>query len=88
MKVGNPYLDVNRNIKGGLDFLWTHAMMSDEVYVNVTKNCDFDNLSGTLRESMPRCFGRVSTQAVLVHTTYMLLFAFARPMERITPVAM
>ncbi|KAK1631489.1 hypothetical protein QYE76_005804 [Lolium multiflorum] len=53
--VGNPYLDANRNIKGGLDFLWTHAMMSDEVYQNVTKNCDFDNLNGTLSE--PACRG-------------------------------
>jgi serine carboxypeptidase-like clade 2 len=55
LKVGNPYLDANRNIKGGLDFLWTHAMMSDEVYQNVTKNCDFDNLNGTLSE--PACRG-------------------------------
>uniref|UniRef100_A0ACD5XSQ9 Uncharacterized protein n=1 Tax=Avena sativa TaxID=4498 RepID=A0ACD5XSQ9_AVESA len=49
--VGNPYLDANRNTKGGLNFLWTHAVMSDEVYMNVTKNCDFDNLSGTLSET-------------------------------------
>uniref|UniRef100_A0ACD5YEG0 Uncharacterized protein n=1 Tax=Avena sativa TaxID=4498 RepID=A0ACD5YEG0_AVESA len=49
--VGNPYLDANRNSKGGINFLWTHAVMSDEVYMNVTKNCDFDNLSGTLSET-------------------------------------
>ncbi|CAM0951737.1 unnamed protein product [Alopecurus aequalis] len=49
--VGNPYLDANRNIKGALNFLWTHAVMSDEVYENVTKNCDFDDLGGTLSDA-------------------------------------
>uniref|UniRef100_A0ACD5TMB5 Uncharacterized protein n=1 Tax=Avena sativa TaxID=4498 RepID=A0ACD5TMB5_AVESA len=52
--VGTPYLDTNRNIKGGLNFLWTHAVMSDEVYQNVTKNCDFDNLGSTLSEKACR----------------------------------
>ncbi|KAM0881649.1 hypothetical protein ACQ4PT_032811 [Festuca glaucescens] len=50
--VGNPYLDANRNIRGALDFFWTHAVMSDEVYANVTKNCDFDSVgSSTLSEA-------------------------------------
>ena len=47
MKVGNPYLDDNRNIKGRVDFFWTHAVMSDEVYANVTKNCNFDSAVDT-----------------------------------------
>ncbi|KAM0834473.1 hypothetical protein ACQ4PT_063581 [Festuca glaucescens] len=41
--VGNPYLDDNINIKGRVDFFWTHGVMSDEVYANVTKNCNFDS---------------------------------------------
>ena len=59
LKVGNPYLDANRNIKGGLNFLWTHAMMSDEVYLNITKNCDFDSLRGTVSETLSEkaCLG-------------------------------
>jgi serine carboxypeptidase-like clade 2 len=52
LKVGNPYLDANRNIMGTVDFFWTHAVMSDEVYVNVTKNCNFDSVDGsTLSEA-------------------------------------
>ncbi|KAF7072891.1 hypothetical protein CFC21_077968 [Triticum aestivum] len=42
--VGNPYLDDNMNTKGVIDFLWSHAVISDEVYANITKNCNF-NLS-------------------------------------------
>jgi serine carboxypeptidase-like clade 2 len=43
LKVGNPYLDDNLNIKGRVDFFWTHGVMSDEVYANVTKYCNFDS---------------------------------------------
>ncbi|KAF7059242.1 hypothetical protein CFC21_066176 [Triticum aestivum] len=50
--VGNPYLDANRNIKGVVDYFWTHVVMSDEVYANITKNCDFDNLNGTFTDSV------------------------------------
>ena len=57
MKVGNPYLDANRNIKGAVDFFWTHAVMSDEVYANVTKNCDFDNVGGGGSLSGAACSG-------------------------------
>uniref|UniRef100_A0A453L0C1 Uncharacterized protein n=5 Tax=Aegilops tauschii TaxID=37682 RepID=A0A453L0C1_AEGTS len=32
------------NTKGVIDFLWSHAVISDEVYANITKNCNF-NLS-------------------------------------------
>jgi len=48
--VGNPYLDENRNIKGQLDYFWTHAVMSDEVYANVSKNCNFDRAVETPSE--------------------------------------
>ncbi|KAK1680719.1 hypothetical protein QYE76_041567 [Lolium multiflorum] len=54
--VGNPYLDMNRNIKGAVDYFWTHAVMSDEVYANVTKNCDFDSVDGEWY-SEPACSG-------------------------------
>ncbi|KQJ90882.1 putative serine carboxypeptidase-like 23 [Brachypodium distachyon] len=54
--VGNPYLDANRNVMGKVDFFWTHGVMSDEIYANVTKNCEFDGLGGsTLAE--PACIG-------------------------------
>ncbi|XP_048574914.1 serine carboxypeptidase 1-like [Triticum urartu] len=53
--VGNPYLDGNQNIKGAVDYFWTHAVMSDEVYANITKNCDFDNLNGTFTDAA--CMG-------------------------------
>uniref|UniRef100_A0A453L0F2 Carboxypeptidase n=1 Tax=Aegilops tauschii subsp. strangulata TaxID=200361 RepID=A0A453L0F2_AEGTS len=55
--VGNPYLDANRNIKGAINYYWTHAVMSDEVYANITKNCDFDSVDGTFTNAA--CNGAV-----------------------------
>uniref|UniRef100_A0ACD5Y143 Uncharacterized protein n=1 Tax=Avena sativa TaxID=4498 RepID=A0ACD5Y143_AVESA len=40
--VGNPYLDNNMNTKGVIDFLWSHAVISDEVFANITKSCNFN----------------------------------------------
>ncbi|KQK14056.1 hypothetical protein BRADI_1g14080v3 [Brachypodium distachyon] len=55
--VGNAYLDINRNIMGTLDFFWTHGVMSDEVYANITRNCDIDILgrSNTFEETVTAC---------------------------------
>ncbi|KAL6846443.1 hypothetical protein ACP4OV_023891 [Aristida adscensionis] len=39
--VGNPYLDDNKNTKGQIDYLWSHGVISDEVWANITKNCKF-----------------------------------------------
>jgi serine carboxypeptidase-like clade 2 len=47
---------MNRNIKGAVDYFGTHAVMSDEVYANVTKNCDFDSVDGEWY-SEPACSG-------------------------------
>ncbi|KAK3133552.1 hypothetical protein QOZ80_6AG0537970 [Eleusine coracana subsp. coracana] len=44
--VGNPYLDYYKNIKGQIDYLWSHGVISDEVWVNITKNCKFSPLDG------------------------------------------
>ncbi|XP_044949633.1 serine carboxypeptidase 1-like [Hordeum vulgare subsp. vulgare] len=45
--VGNPYLDDNMNTKGVMDFLWSHAVISDEVYANITKSCNFNLSDGS-----------------------------------------
>lgn len=39
--VGNPYLDEYKNVEGNLEFLWTHGVISDEVWVNIRANCTF-----------------------------------------------
>jgi len=49
--VGNPYLDANRNFMGAVNHYWTHAVMSDEVYANITKNCDFDSVDDTFADA-------------------------------------
>jgi len=45
-QVGNPYLDDNKNTKGQIDYLWSHGVISDEVWANITKNCKFSPADG------------------------------------------
>ncbi|CAM0951732.1 unnamed protein product [Alopecurus aequalis] len=44
--VGNPLLDYNMNGKGTADYLWSHGVISDEMYANITKHCKFDQSDG------------------------------------------
>lgn len=44
--VGNPFLDDNMNGKGTVDYLWSHGVISDEMYANITKNCKFNRSDG------------------------------------------
>ncbi|KAL6655432.1 hypothetical protein ACP70R_006258 [Stipagrostis hirtigluma subsp. patula] len=44
--VGNPYLDYYKNTKGKIDYLWSHGVISDEVWANITKNCKFNPSDG------------------------------------------
>ncbi|XVF63990.1 hypothetical protein PTKIN_Ptkin09bG0131300 [Pterospermum kingtungense] len=42
-------------MKGAVDFYWTHALMSDEIYNGLTSNCDYS----TLNLSSQVCLGFV-----------------------------
>ncbi|CAH9078045.1 unnamed protein product [Cuscuta europaea] len=41
--IGNPSLDRRLLLKGNLEYLWTHAMISDKTHAGINKYCDFDN---------------------------------------------
>ena len=34
------------NGKGTVDYLWSHGVISDEMYANITKNCKFNPSDG------------------------------------------
>jgi len=36
------------NFKGAVDYYWSHGLMSDEVFDNITRHCNFDNSDGVL----------------------------------------
>ncbi|TVU09867.1 hypothetical protein EJB05_43364, partial [Eragrostis curvula] len=48
--VGNPLLDWIRNSKGRVDYFWSHGIISDEVFANITRYCNFDGSDGALCE--------------------------------------
>ncbi|OMO74889.1 Peptidase S10, serine carboxypeptidase [Corchorus olitorius] len=42
---GNAYIDFETSLKGGVDFYWTHALISDEMYSGIASNCDSSTLN-------------------------------------------
>lgn len=44
--VGNPLLDSYMNLKGAVAYYWSHGLMSDEVFDNITRHCKYDSSDG------------------------------------------
>ena len=47
MQVGNGWLDDNFCTKGMYDYLWTHALNSDQTHAGIEKHCDFRKFNVT-----------------------------------------
>jgi serine carboxypeptidase-like clade 2 len=45
-QIGKTYLDDNKNTKGQIDYLWSHGVISDEVWANITTSCKFSSSDG------------------------------------------
>jgi serine carboxypeptidase-like clade II len=41
MKIGNAVINDGTDTKGMYDYLWTHALISDETADNINKHCNF-----------------------------------------------
>ncbi|XP_074360807.1 serine carboxypeptidase 1-like [Apium graveolens] len=39
--IGNAYIDEETQFKGTIDYYWSHALLSDEVYEGIILNCNF-----------------------------------------------
>ncbi|KAL6655437.1 hypothetical protein ACP70R_006263 [Stipagrostis hirtigluma subsp. patula] len=58
--VGNPLLDWTRKFEGQIDFYWSHGMMSDEAFANITRHCNFDGSDGAACEGALDAFRAIS----------------------------
>ncbi|KAL6655438.1 hypothetical protein ACP70R_006264 [Stipagrostis hirtigluma subsp. patula] len=50
--IGNPLLDWERNRKGKLDFYWSHGVISDEEFTNMTSYCNFDSFGAACEAAL------------------------------------
>ncbi|XP_058747915.1 serine carboxypeptidase-like 42 [Vicia villosa] len=41
--IGNPLLNLDRDAPAMYDYFWSHGMISDELVLAITKECDFDD---------------------------------------------
>ncbi|TVU09861.1 hypothetical protein EJB05_43358, partial [Eragrostis curvula] len=54
--VGNPYLDEDLNDKGFNEFMWSHGVISDEVWANILASCSFNASDGSQCDAAKRSF--------------------------------
>lgn len=45
LQIGNALIDDGTHGKGMMDFFWSHALISDEIYQGILLNCNFSSLS-------------------------------------------
>ncbi|CAI9106573.1 OLC1v1005761C1 [Oldenlandia corymbosa var. corymbosa] len=43
ISIGNAYVDIETQNRGTNDFIWSHALISDEIYHGVISNCNFSS---------------------------------------------
>ncbi|CAI9104370.1 OLC1v1003027C1 [Oldenlandia corymbosa var. corymbosa] len=53
--IGNALLDIETQNQGTLDFMWTHALISDEIHQSTVSNCNF-SLADPLSEDCQTVF--------------------------------
>ncbi|PHT98595.1 Serine carboxypeptidase-like 44 [Capsicum chinense] len=41
--IGNPLLRLDRDVPAVYEYYWSHGMISDELYLRIKENCDFDD---------------------------------------------
>ncbi|KAK4377268.1 hypothetical protein RND71_003564 [Anisodus tanguticus] len=48
--IGNPNIDYETRLTGFFDYIWTHALISDEIYKGIVTNCNFSAEATTTKE--------------------------------------
>ncbi|KAK9111334.1 hypothetical protein Scep_018853 [Stephania cephalantha] len=41
--IGNPLLNLDRDAPAVYEYFWSHGMISDEIFLTITNECDFDD---------------------------------------------
>ena len=57
-QIGNAWIDNETNAKGRFDYIWTHALCSDEMHATIDEYCDFasDNVSDVCHNATAKVF--------------------------------
>lgn len=60
MQIGNAWIDDNHGEMGIFEYLWTHALNSDETYEGINKYCDF--VSGNFSSKCTKYLNQASDE--------------------------
>lgn len=68
MQIGNAWIDASTGTQGGYDYLWTHALNSDETNAGIHKHCNFtvddDDTCGKYTEQSDNEYGNIEKYSI------------------------
>ncbi|KAF7041445.1 hypothetical protein CFC21_051239 [Triticum aestivum] len=65
--IGNPLLELDRYIRVRYEYFWSHGMISDEIFLAIKKDCDFeDYTSGNPHNESKSCNDAIDEAIAMV----------------------
>uniref|UniRef100_M8CBI8 Carboxypeptidase n=1 Tax=Aegilops tauschii TaxID=37682 RepID=M8CBI8_AEGTA len=65
--IGNPLLELDRYIRVTYEYFWSHGMISDEIFLAIKKDCDFeDYTSGNPHNESKSCNDAIDEAKAMV----------------------
>ncbi|XP_028757600.1 serine carboxypeptidase-like 42 [Neltuma alba] len=61
--IGNPLLKLDRDIPSTYEFFWSHGMISDEIGLAITNECDFDDYAFASPHNVSHSCNRAISEA-------------------------
>ncbi|KAM0939917.1 putative carboxypeptidase D [Dioscorea sansibarensis] len=52
--IGNPVLKIDRDLAASYDFLWSHGIISDEIFLTIKRECDFEEYVRSTRQNVSK----------------------------------
>uniref|UniRef100_A0A164VMU5 Carboxypeptidase n=1 Tax=Daucus carota subsp. sativus TaxID=79200 RepID=A0A164VMU5_DAUCS len=67
--IGNAYINDETDLAGILEYYWTHALISDEVHMGITLNCNF-TVGANISDTCGTYLDQINTDGIFPYDIY------------------
>ncbi|TMW99537.1 hypothetical protein EJD97_002358 [Solanum chilense] len=72
--IGNPLLRLDRDVPATYEYYWSHGMISDELFLIIKENCDFDDYEFPLPHNVSITCNQAIDEAYKLVTDYVNVY--------------
>ena len=69
LQIGNAYINDETDLAGILEYYWTHALISDEVHMGITLNCNF-TVGANISDTCGTYLDQINTDGIFPYDIY------------------